>query len=283
MRLDVESLRAFHLIAEQGGVTKAAENLCLSQSAVSHKIKRLEQRVGRLLFSRRDGQLHLTADGEGLYSYAKRILALHDEAVASLKFSDVIGEIRIGATENIALSGLTEFLNQFGHAHPSAQLRIKVEQSLVLQEWLRQERIDVALLQIEESDVEEGDLLLWQDDLVWVSAPDHEWSSVTSLPLITFGPNCFYHPLIAQALGSKKRDFHNLLECPTHSGVLSAVASGLGVAVINRRAMPKACVELSAEMLGSLPKLAYVARFSKQASNQAIEALRESLPDLIKD
>ena len=176
MRLDVESLRAFRLIAENGGVTRAATTLCLSQSAVSHKIKRLESRVGRPLFLRRDGQLNLTEDGKNLFFYAKRILALHDEAVSSLKASGVDGEIRLGATENITLSGLTPFLHNFSHQHPRAKLSVKVEQSLVLQEWLKQGMIDVGLLQIEEEKVQEDDLPLWRDDLVWISSPDRNWA-----------------------------------------------------------------------------------------------------------
>ena len=191
MRLNIESLRALRLITETGGVTRAAEALNLSQSAVSHKIKRLEDRVGRPLFLRRDGQLDLTEEGKSLYGYAKRILALHDEAVSSLKGSGINGEIRLGATENITLSGLTPFLNHFSHQHPRTQLTVKVEQSLVLQDWLRQGRIDVGLLQIEEEEIEEGDLLLWKDDLTWISTPDRDWDQNEQIPLITFGPNCF--------------------------------------------------------------------------------------------
>lgn len=280
MRLDVESLRAFRLIAENGGVTRAATTLCLSQSAVSHKIKRLESRVGRPLFLRRDGQLNLTEDGKSLFFYAKRILALHDEAVSSLKASGVDGEIRLGATENITLSGLTPFLHNFSHQHPRAKLSVKVEQSLVLQEWLKQGMIDVGLLQIEEEKVQEDDLQLWRDDLVWISSPDRNWAEEAHIPLITFGPDCFYIPYIYDALRNTGHAFSNILECPTHSGVFSAVASGLGISVINRRSIPPDVVEVPPEVLGELPTIAYVARLGKDATNEAIETLLECLPDL---
>lgn len=280
MRLDVESLRAFRLIAENGGVSRAAETLSLSQSAVSHKIKRLESRVGRPLFLRRDGQLNLTEDGKNLFFYAKRILALHDEAVSSLQASGVNGEIRLGATENITLSGLTPFLHHFSHQHPRAKLSVQVEQSLVLQDWLLQGRIDLGLLQVEEEKILEDDLHLWKDDLVWISAPDRDWAEEGEIPLITFGPNCFYLPHIYSALRAAGHSFRNVLECPTRSGVFSAVASGLGVSVINRRSIPVDVVEVSPDILGHLPRIAYIARLSKAASNEAIDALLECLPDL---
>ena len=71
MRLDIESLRALKTVADAGGVTRAAERLHLTQSAVSHKIKRLEDRIGRPLFRRRDGGLGPTEDGIQLLRYAE--------------------------------------------------------------------------------------------------------------------------------------------------------------------------------------------------------------------
>ena len=76
------------------------------------------------------------------------------------------------------------------------------------------------------------------------------------------------------------RHFINVLECPSHSGVFSAVASGLGVSVINRRSMPEEVAEVPADILGSLPRIAYVARLSRGASNEAIDTLLKCLPDL---
>lgn len=280
MRLDVESLRAFHLIAKHGGVTRAAELLCLSQSAVSHKIKRLEGRVGRALFLRRDGRLILTEDGKNLFSYAKRILTLHDEAVSCLTTSGVNGEIHLGTTEDITLSGLTPFLSNFSRQHPLIKLNIKVEQSLVLQDWLTQGRIDVGLLQVEEDNVQEDDLLLWNDELVWISAPDRDWAGEESIPLITFGQNCLYLPHISSALRTAGYSFSNIVECPTHSGVFSAVAAGLGVSVINRRSIPENAIEVPPVALGRLPRIAYVARSSQKASSEAMETLLHCLPDL---
>lgn len=282
MRLDIESLRAFYLIVEKGGMTRVADMLCLSQSAVSHKIKRLENRIGHTLFIRSDGQLNLTKEGKHLFSYAKKILMLHDEAVSSLSASDVVGEVKLGATEDIALSGLTSFLQDFSNQHPKTKLQVKVEQSLIVQEWLHQGVIDVGLFQIIEQDILDTDLLLWKDDLVWMSVIDRDWESLDEISLITFGSNCLYLNHMVSALQGKGFVFNHLLNCPTHSGVFSAVLSGLGVSAINRSSMPMNVIEISSKQLGALPRIAYVARVAQNISNEAIDTLLSSLPTLIK-
>ena len=81
MHLDVESLRTFAMVLETGGMTRAAEKLDLSQSAVSWKIKRLEERVGRDLLIREGRSLRPSRDGEELLGYARTIIDAHDEAV----------------------------------------------------------------------------------------------------------------------------------------------------------------------------------------------------------
>ena len=94
--LDIDSMRALTVIAETGGITRAAKRLNLSQSAVSHKMKRLERKLNRSLFARTDGKFHLSADGEKLLDYAQRLFKLHDEAYASFHQSDLTGELPKG-------------------------------------------------------------------------------------------------------------------------------------------------------------------------------------------
>ena len=79
--LSISALKALSAVADQGGVIRAAEKLALSQSAVSHKIKRLEESLGCVLLNRRAGGPLLTEDGYHLLAYGRRIVSLHDEAV----------------------------------------------------------------------------------------------------------------------------------------------------------------------------------------------------------
>ncbi len=104
MRLDTESLRALKLVAETGGVTDAAERLCLTQSAVSWKLRRLEERVGHTLLRREGRTLQPTHHGRELIEFAERILSAHDAAVQRFQRSALSGSIRLGVTDDVAVN-----------------------------------------------------------------------------------------------------------------------------------------------------------------------------------
>ena len=93
--LDITTLRALVAVADHGGVTRAAAILHLTQSAVSMQIKRLEEMLDLALFDRGNRRVSLTGPGEQLVSYARRILALNDEAVARLTEDRYEGELRM--------------------------------------------------------------------------------------------------------------------------------------------------------------------------------------------
>ena len=99
-RLDIDALRTLRAIRQHGGVTRASEALGITQSAVSHKIKRLEGSLDCDLLSRKPGTSMFTAAGEELLEYASRILDLHDEALLSLTKTDLAGRILLGLTED---------------------------------------------------------------------------------------------------------------------------------------------------------------------------------------
>src|SRR3712207_7286053 len=92
--LDLDLLRCFVTVAERGGFTAAGTALGLTQSAVSLKVKRLEELVRRRVFERTSRSIALTRDGETLLAYARRILALNDEAVRRLVAPPVAGRLR---------------------------------------------------------------------------------------------------------------------------------------------------------------------------------------------
>ncbi|HAB57667.1 MAG TPA: LysR family transcriptional regulator, partial [Acidimicrobiaceae bacterium] len=106
--MDVESLRVFRQLVAAEGFTAAAERLGVTQSAVSHKIRRLEERIGRDLL-RRDGQSFvLTPDGRDLLAHAEAIVDAHDRAVDALQRSNVSGTVRLGCNEEVAATQLAE-------------------------------------------------------------------------------------------------------------------------------------------------------------------------------
>src|SRR5450830_628729 len=98
--LDPELLQAFIAIADQGSFTRAASALNRTQSAVSMQIKRLEERIGAELFHRNTATVTLSATGENLLGYARRIIAMNEEALAQLRTGQARGVVRVGVMDD---------------------------------------------------------------------------------------------------------------------------------------------------------------------------------------
>ena len=278
MRLDIESLRALKIVSEAGGVTRAAERLRLTQSAVSHKIKRLEERIGRPLFRRGENGILPTADGRELLGYAERLLALHDEAVARLGGSNLAGSLRLGITEDTTAAGIARVMARFATSHPKVSLAAKVSQSLTLFEWLRDGRIDLAVAQIFEHEVLPQDRVLWRDDLLWVQSEDVDFQTRDPIPFIAFDENCFYRRWALAATAERHPALKVVLDCPSIAGVRSAVRSGLGVSIINRRNMEPGL--RPADFLSRpLPPIAYVARTAARPTSAPLSALLAAITE----
>src|SRR6185369_1801709 len=144
---------AFKTVIDAGGVTRAAQRLHLSQSAVSHKIARLEERIGRPLLHKMDSGIGPTEDGRDLLAYAERLVAIHDEAAERFKRSQLSGRIRLGITEDAAGKELATILGRFKRLHPGVKLTARVAQSLTLAGWLKSKAIDLAVLQVFETEI----------------------------------------------------------------------------------------------------------------------------------
>ena len=231
--LDIDTLRALLAIAETGGITRAAKKLNLSQSAVSHKMKRLEGRLGRGLFSRVDGRLGLNRDGERLLDYARRMIRLHDEACASFHQSDLAGELRIGITEDVTAPGMAQILSSFAISFPQVALTTRVAHSPELIRWLERGEIDMALIEVFESEMRAADHPLGPQQVAWLVAEDFALDGEARLPFVAYHEDCFYKAWAERALAGCGRELRVVFECPSIDGMVNAVRSGLGVGLVN--------------------------------------------------
>lgn len=275
-RLDIDALRALQAIAVHGGVTRAADQLALSQSAVSHKIKRLEGSLGCGLLNRRAGSPLLTETGRRLLGYANRILNLHDEALQSLSTQTLSGKIRLGMTEDTTSSGLARILGRFTRLYPDVAVRTHVAQSLTLQGELKNGTIDLAVMQIFARDIRARDLVLYRDSLVWAKAIDLELDSNRPIPFLSYDDNCFYRRWMLEQEASTGRAFETVLECASNAGIIAGVESGLGVAILNSRHISKKMGVLT-EGFTEPPDIAYVVRVSAKSTSKAVHALAEEI------
>lgn len=276
MRLDIESLRTFKTVLEYGGVTRAARQLNLTQSAVSHKLARLEERVGRPILTKGESGFRATSDGEGLLHYAERIISLHDEAAQFFRSSDIAGRIRLGSTEDATSRKLAAVLGRFGRIHPNVALSARVAQSLVLQFWLTTSEVDLAILQVFAGDQEPGDVELWREDLLWVRATDHAPVLGRTIPFVSYDKNCFYRLAAMRHLVDSGRTLDVVLECPSREGVQAGIRNGFGIGLLSRRNLTEGLEPLESD-LPELPQVCHVLRSRSDAPGRAERNLVEAI------
>lgn len=273
VQLDIESLRTFAAVIDLGGMTKAAEALAVSQSAVSWKIKRLEEKVGRDLLIREGRSLRTSRDGRELLEYARTIVATHDEAVSRLQSSELTGTVRLGTTEEISAARMCDVLARFNRIHTGAEIEFVVDVSHRLEQLLNDGELDVAVLQVLPDDCKKDDTILWRDALTWVSAPDWTYESGT-VPLITFGDRGFYRGLAERVLGESGIDSTISFSGPSIASVIGAVEAGLGVAVLAESSIEGEMITWPrADQLPDLPISLQVARSSPGETSRIAEEL----------
>ncbi|SIT53093.1 LysR family transcriptional regulator [Mesorhizobium prunaredense] len=271
-RLDIDSLRALRAIELHRGVTRAAEALGLTQSAVSHKVKRLEASLGYDLLDRRPGGGMFTSEGNGLLKYAAKILNLHDEALVSLAKSDLAGRILLGFTEDTTCSDLSRILGRFRRLHPQVAVRTKVRMSLVLRSMLERGELDVAIVQVFAHEVRPTDVVLFREDLHWVKSRELSLDTEGSVPFLSFDDDCFYRRWALDIGQDGGADLETVFECSSAAGIVAAVSAGLGVALLSDRHL-RPDMEIIDTRLPAPPALAYVVRRARKTRNPALESL----------
>ena len=271
-RLDIDALRVMRAVEQHGGVTRAAAALGMTQSAVSHKIRRLEASLDCALLQRRSGGPAFTPAGTELLDYAGRILGLHDEALLSLSRSDLTGRILLGLTEDTSCSDLARILGRFHRLHPHVAVRTKVRMSLTLREMLAAGSLDLAIIQVFAHEIRPSDRVLFRESLHWVRdqsliLPE----SGSPLPFLSFDDACFYRRWALEIGQDSGALLETVFECSSAAGIIAAVSAGLGVALLSDRHL-RPGMEIITGRLPEPPALAYVIRRARKARNPALDS-----------
>ena len=167
--LDLTALRSFTAVADAGGVTRAAAQLNLTQSAVSMQLKRLEEQLGLALLDRSARTIALTPQGEQLLAYARRLLALNDEAWGRLTHPAFEGSLDFGVPHDIIYPYVPGVLQGFAAAYPRVKLQLHSLYTSGLKELLARGEMDLILTT--EAGVDAGGETLNREPLVWAGAP----------------------------------------------------------------------------------------------------------------
>lgn len=252
-QLPPDLLRTFIAAADTGSFTRASEVVHRTQAAISMKMKRLEEELGRTLFLREGRGVVLTAEGEMLYRYARRLLSLHDEALNAMTGPVPSGVVRLGAPEDYAAQFLPNALKRFADAHPAIDVEVHCDASPILRERFDQGELDVVLTT--EGYQEQPNLR--KLELVWVKSERVGMPETTPLPLALFHDGCLYRRSALDALERAGITYRITYGSPSLAGVLAAVHAGLAVAPVASECPTPGCRRTTEK--DNLPELEPVA------------------------
>ncbi|WP_310606213.1 LysR substrate-binding domain-containing protein [Buttiauxella brennerae] len=241
LTLDLDALRSFVTGIECGSFALAASRLCRSTSAVSAQLKKLEQQCGTDLVVKKGRHLALTQNGEIIMGYARRLLALNDEALRTLNGEQLQGEIRIGMQEDFGESLMPGILGAFKRHHPEMRIIARIDRNQVLLNALNDNALDMALLWQPDSEPCGGKLIS-QCPLEWIKHPHLDINTLLEqgepLPLVVFESPCLMRSRAIDCLDRANIAWQVVFVSHSLSGIWAALQAGLGITVRTRIGMP---------------------------------------------
>jgi DNA-binding transcriptional LysR family regulator len=229
--LDLDLLRAFVAVADAGTFTAAADVVGRSQSAVSQKIRRLEELIRQPVFDRTSRSLSLTGPGGQLLVGARRMLDLNDDVMRSLELPRPAGRLRVGICEDFVPLQLSRLLARFLRLYPEVQLDVNT--SLTHDLLVEFDKGDLDLV-IATRQFRERGRVIWREPMVWFAASDFRLDLNRPLPLVLLRPPCTYRELMFTTLDTARQDWTTACTVTSLMGVQAAVAGGLGITALGR-------------------------------------------------
>ncbi|WP_299024500.1 LysR family transcriptional regulator [uncultured Sulfitobacter sp.] len=224
--LDLATLRALVAVADAGGVTRAAGFLNLTQSAVSMQLKRLEEVLDVQLLDRSGRGVTFTAGGDQLLTYARRMVAMNDEAVMRLTADAPAGTLRLGVPHDIVYPAIPQVLKQFNAMYPAIRIMLESSHTRVLKDMFAKGECDVILTT--ETELGPGGITLSTRPLHWIGAPGG--AAWRQRPLnIAYGRLCTFRPLVVAALDAADIQWQMLVETDNDSAIHATVSADLAV------------------------------------------------------
>ena len=245
--LDLDVLRTFVAIAETGSFTTASTAVFRTPSAVSMQIKKLEDILGRSVFSRDARSVSLTTDGEMLLGYARRMLAINREAVSKFIIPDISGVVRLGSPDDYGERVLPHVLKRFAQSHPSVAVDVVIDQSSNLRRRMDDRGLDITLVTASYKSSMAGGEVLLSEPIVWAGAKGGCAHMREPLPVSLWEEGCAWRAGAVEALGREGRNYRVAYMSAHTAGQRSAIMADLAVAPLPKSFLGTDMVELTAK------------------------------------
>ncbi len=241
--IDSRQLRAFATLARLGSFTRAAAELCLTQSAVSHSIRSLEESLGCRVLDRLGKMVTLTHEGEHLLMHADKIL---QEMAAARESLDQLGKwgrsrLRVGASATACQYILPRVLTEFKKSYPQCRITIEPCDTPLVRDLLSANKIDMGIaLQSKQDNTRIEFIPLFDDELMFVVGPDHPWAlaghvcrdEIPKQNYILYDKTSFTFQMIEAYFREEEMPLNTLIQLGNIEAIKELVKLGLGVSIL---------------------------------------------------
>jgi len=270
--LQIDWLKCFVAVVDAGSLSGASLEIHRSQSAVSMQMKKLEAALGRQLLSRGPRHLQLTADGQTLLGYARRMVALHAETQAAFHGEELSGRIRLGVAEDYAAKYLTPVLKRFAPRYAGVEIELDCEQSTALIPRVASGDLDLALIS---RDSTQRGTFLFKEPMVWVGSPQFELWRRDPIPIAVYESASLARRYAVNSLVSLGREYKVVYNSSSLAGQIAAVEGGIAIAAITQCTVPPSMQVLGGDQgLGPIdPMEVSVLRSRASRGSKAVDSL----------
>ncbi len=248
--LDVEAVQAFVLVADLNSFTRAAEAMDTSQSAVSLKIKRLEDGLGRRLLERTPRRVRLSAEGSAFLGAARHLVAAHQSAVGA--FAVEHRRIIVGISHHLVGTDLAGLLKRMNASDPGLVMELHIDASRSVLEAFDVGALDAAIVLGHDARRRGGEVL-FEEQFGWMAAPDFRRQPGEPLRLATQAEPCSVRAMAISALDAAGISWTEVFVGGGVATIGAAVFAGLAVAALARRVAPAGTIDLGPRL--GLPPL----------------------------
>ena len=255
--LELDVLRTFVAIAETGSFSAAANSVFRTPSAVSMQIKKLEETLGRPMFTRDARSVSLTPDGEVLLGYARRLLAINREAVSKFVVPEINGVVHLGSPDDIGERVMPTVLKRFARTHPGISVDTVIDQSSNLRRRLEERKLDLTLVTCGLDTVPEGAEAVRTEPLVWAGAKGGSAHMCRPLPVSVWEEGCAWRAGAIEGLEAAGIDYRIAYMSAHGAGQRAAILSDLAIAPL-----PLSCVGEDLVILGECDGLPEIGSYT---------------------
>lgn len=245
--MTIKHIRIFVTVYQEESITRAAEQLGMTQPATSLAIRELETYYQTKLFERSGRGIRITPAGQQLYTNAARLLSLYNEMDQEMKNWNTSGKLRIGSSISIGSCIMPQLISRFSKKYPELEVYVKVDSSDVIEQNVLENKLDFALIEGAVHSDKLKSIVFLDDELIPIcsrfhplaGADDVEPEELKNEHFLMREPNSGTRQLADSNLALKSLHIEPLWESTSTSALINAVSAGLGISILPKRMLEK--------------------------------------------